>query len=104
MYEFATARSQDHGLGAYHGAEIPYIFDTHDNWLPTTPWDIELTDSMTQYWVNFAKSGNPNGPSFASLAQLLSGETGSAQAQRTSRARGLGRQHLRPLRPQMILF
>ena len=63
MYEFATARSQDHGLGAYHGAEIPYIFDTHDNWLPTTPWDIELTDSMTQYWVNFAKSGNPNGPS-----------------------------------------
>lgn len=61
VYEFATARTQDHGLGAYHGAEIPYIFDTHDAWLPTTEADKELTNTMLQYWINFAATGNPNG-------------------------------------------
>jgi carboxylesterase type B len=22
-------------FGAYHGAELPYVFDTHDAWIPT---------------------------------------------------------------------
>ena len=48
-------------MGAYHGAELPYIFDTHDDWLPTSQTDRQLTDVMQHYWINFATTGNPNG-------------------------------------------
>lgn len=47
-------------MGVYHGAELPYVFDTHDEWLPTSKADRQLTDSMTEYWLNFVASGNPN--------------------------------------------
>lgn len=47
-------------MGAYHGAELPYVFDTHDDWLPTSQVDRQLTDLIKRYWVNFATTGNPN--------------------------------------------
>jgi para-nitrobenzyl esterase len=49
--------------GAYHGSEIAYAFN-HAN-LPDEPWtqeDQRIGDTMSSYWVNFAKTGNPNGP------------------------------------------
>jgi para-nitrobenzyl esterase len=51
------------GLGAYHSAEIEYVFGTLDLKLGV-PWRAEdrtLSDQMQQYWVNFACTGNPNG-------------------------------------------
>ena len=30
VYRFDRIRAGEHGIGAYHGAEIPYVFDTHD--------------------------------------------------------------------------
>ena len=48
-------------LKAYHGAEIPYVFNTHDSWLPVDDQDKVLTQHMMKFWVNFAKTGNPNG-------------------------------------------
>ena len=50
-------------IGVFHTAEIPYVFQTLDarSW----PWrdqDRALSDTMAAYWVNFASSGNPNGP------------------------------------------
>jgi para-nitrobenzyl esterase len=53
------------GLGAYHSAEIEYVFGTLDSKTEIT-WraeDRELSELMQKYWVNFARSGNPNGPS-----------------------------------------
>jgi para-nitrobenzyl esterase len=47
-------------MGAYHGAELPYVFDTHDDWLPTNDIDEQLTEQMMTYWAQFAKTGNPN--------------------------------------------
>jgi para-nitrobenzyl esterase len=49
-------------LGAFHTAEIPYLFQTLESrdW----PWrdvDRELSELMVRYWVNFATSGDPNG-------------------------------------------
>jgi para-nitrobenzyl esterase len=64
VYLFTRVRPSPGGaaLLAYHGAEIPYVFDTHDAWLPTEPADRTLTDVMLAYWTNFARSGDPNGP------------------------------------------
>ena len=61
VYRFARTRPGGHGVGAYHGAEIPYVFDTHDPWLPTDAVDRVLTGRMMDYWLNFARTGDPNG-------------------------------------------
>jgi para-nitrobenzyl esterase len=47
-------------MGAYHGAELPYVFDTHDPWLPTDSGDRALTRAIVTYWSSFAASGDPN--------------------------------------------
>jgi para-nitrobenzyl esterase len=48
-------------LGAYHGAELAYVFG---NFVPPEwPWtgtDRELARTISQYWVNFATNGDPN--------------------------------------------
>jgi para-nitrobenzyl esterase len=51
------------GWGASHFAEPWYVFDH----LEQSPWkwsmaDRRLAGEMSSYWVNFAKSGNPNNP------------------------------------------
>ena len=62
VYHFTRQREGDLAatMGAYHGAELPYVFDTHDVWLPTVEADHRLTKVMQSYWVNFATNGNPN--------------------------------------------
>ena len=60
VYRFDRIRAGDHGIGAYHGAEIPYVFDTHDAWLPTDAADRDLTRRMMGYWQGFAATGDPN--------------------------------------------
>jgi len=45
--------------GAFHAAEISYAFqNTSPDYEDT---DRELSDTMSDYWVNFATHGNPNG-------------------------------------------
>lgn len=63
VYRFTRVRPGPGGerLGAYHGAEIPYVFDTHDAWLATDDVDRRLTEMVQRYWSNFARSGDPNG-------------------------------------------
>jgi para-nitrobenzyl esterase len=62
VYEFNKVRpgKMAASMGAYHGAELPYVFDTHDDWLPTDEDDRALTKLMQHYWGNFIKTGNPN--------------------------------------------
>ncbi|HAJ76088.1 MAG TPA: hypothetical protein DCM64_06490 [Gammaproteobacteria bacterium] len=49
-------------LGAYHAAEIAYAFNnTHTLRNPATAEDRQIADIMSDYWVNFARTGNPNG-------------------------------------------
>jgi para-nitrobenzyl esterase len=54
-------------LGAYHGAEIQYLFDT-GFFFEFTPAQQQLSQAMVSYWTNFAATGDPNGGSLPSWA------------------------------------
>lgn len=48
--------------GAFHSCEIPYVLKNLDCF----PWQIDASDEKvaeitSEYWVNFARTGNPNG-------------------------------------------
>jgi para-nitrobenzyl esterase len=49
--------------GSRHACEIEYVFQTlkSQEGVPWTEDDFKVSDGMSSYWVNFAKSGNPNG-------------------------------------------
>jgi para-nitrobenzyl esterase len=50
-----------YGYGSPHGSEIPYVFMTLDKNNPqTTSADIKLSETISSYWTNFTKYGNPN--------------------------------------------
>jgi para-nitrobenzyl esterase len=55
------------GWGASHYAELWYVFDHLDQepWHWTTS-DRKVAEEISSYWVNFARSGNPNGPGLPS--------------------------------------
>jgi len=47
--------------GAFHTSEVPYTLHTLHTWKrPWQPLDQELENIISSYWVNFAKTGNPN--------------------------------------------
>jgi para-nitrobenzyl esterase len=47
-------------LGAYHGSEIQYLFDSQFTF-EFTPPQQQLSAAMVSYWTNFAITGDPNG-------------------------------------------
>ncbi len=49
--------------GAFHSSELWYVFETQPRcWRPWEDWDRKLSEIMSAYWANFAKTGDPNGP------------------------------------------
>jgi para-nitrobenzyl esterase len=49
-------------LGADHGAELPYVFGLMNHWkAPVPDQDMQLQNTVMQYWTNFAKNLDPNG-------------------------------------------
>ncbi len=62
IYEFDRVRAgaREAGLGSYHGAELPYVFNRHDDWLPTDAVDRRISEFMVKAWARFARTGNPN--------------------------------------------
>jgi para-nitrobenzyl esterase len=60
-FDRRTPESQD---GATHAAEISFVFANPGGIFTGAPQagDPELSNLMQSYWVNFAKSGDPNGP------------------------------------------
>jgi para-nitrobenzyl esterase len=67
-YLFMFSRVGDDSVnqkrGAYHSAEITFVFGRPHPILPsagTTPYDSTLAEAMSDYWVEFAARGDPNG-------------------------------------------
>jgi len=50
-------------MGAFHSDDIEYVFGTLDSrpGVVLRPEDRKLSEQMGEYWVNFAKTGDPNG-------------------------------------------
>jgi para-nitrobenzyl esterase len=48
-------------LGAHHAAEVSYVFNNLVGVKSPPVRDSELAKQMSQYWVQFAATGNPNG-------------------------------------------
>jgi para-nitrobenzyl esterase len=49
--------------GAYHGSELPYLFDSPTlGHAPLNPDQESLAAAMVSYWTRFARSGNPGPP------------------------------------------
>ena len=59
VYRFDRVRPGFEAIGAYHGAELPYVFDRHDPWLPSSEVDDQLTERMLDYWTSFITGGQP---------------------------------------------
>ncbi|MDF2114390.1 carboxylesterase family protein [Roseiarcaceae bacterium H3SJ34-1] len=52
-----------HRFGAFHGAELPYVFG--NRYPASWEWsrdDAALAQQISDYWINFARNGDPNGP------------------------------------------
>lgn len=68
VYQFGyvpAAAQQRSPYGAGHGSEVSFVFNTlNARWgapAEATAAEKELAGIMNSYWVNFAKTGNPNG-------------------------------------------
>jgi para-nitrobenzyl esterase len=70
-YEFADANApmvfaippRTEGYGAYHAAEIQYVWPTQQkiySGAPFTAAQTDLSNRMVGFWTQFAKTGNPN--------------------------------------------
>ena len=55
-------RPESAAFGAFHSSEICYALNNLGTWkLPWEPVDRKLAGIMSTFWVNFAKTGDPNG-------------------------------------------
>ena len=67
LYQFTRVADDtvNRKRGAYHSAEITFVFGRARPLAPGaghTMYDASLADAMSDYWLAFATSGDPNGP------------------------------------------
>jgi para-nitrobenzyl esterase len=62
LYYFERVPPGKPDFGAYHSYEIPYALGNLARWRrPFSPLDYRLSEQMSRYWVNFSRTGDPNG-------------------------------------------
>jgi para-nitrobenzyl esterase len=49
-------------LGAFHGSDLAYVFENFPYRIFYQDVDKQLGETIATYWVNFARTGNPNSP------------------------------------------
>lgn len=62
LYFFKRVPPGEPNFGAFHSAEFGYALHTLRLWdRPFNDIDYKLEETMSSYWANFAKTGDPNG-------------------------------------------
>jgi para-nitrobenzyl esterase len=62
-------------FGVFHSSEIPYVFDTLDKTTrPFVAQDRKISETVGAYWINFMKTGNPNGARLTRWQDFASGQ------------------------------
>jgi para-nitrobenzyl esterase len=61
MYQFSRVSPLSQVRGAMHTAEVPYVFGLTTDTSRFDDDDRRLAEAMARTWVQFAKTGNPNG-------------------------------------------
>ncbi|MGU7771603.1 carboxylesterase/lipase family protein [Burkholderia sp. MR1-5-21] len=74
-FSYVAQSKQSTSMGAVHGDEIPYVFNTLGASYGTavTAQDQQVADLVHGYVVSFAKTGNPNGGNRATWAAYNTG-------------------------------
>jgi para-nitrobenzyl esterase len=69
----ADSPEADHGMP--HGVDVPYVFQTLDREerVPT-PADVAISETVSRYWTNFAKHGDPNGRGVPAWPEFTEGD------------------------------
>jgi para-nitrobenzyl esterase len=60
VYQFTQNIAILKDLGAFHGLELPFVFNNTFIIPGATQKDLKLSKRMLSYWTNFAKTGDPN--------------------------------------------
>lgn len=61
-FEQVMPGAEAEGYGSYHSSELPYVLGTlHTLNRPWTDNDRKVSAILQTYWVNFIKTGDPNG-------------------------------------------
>jgi len=62
IYEFNGDMPGDEDRSAFHGSELWFAYDSLARcWRPFTGEAYDLARTVSSYWVNFVKTGDPNG-------------------------------------------
>ncbi|MCE1199999.1 MAG: carboxylesterase family protein, partial [Marinilabiliales bacterium] len=62
LYYFKRVPPGEPNYGAFHSAEFGYALHNLKKWdRPFTATDFQLEEVMSSYWVNFVRTGDPNG-------------------------------------------
>ena len=74
-FERAIPWPQHPEFGAFHSSDLPYVFRNLSRLdRPWTAADRHLAEVASAYWVQFAKTGNPNGVGLPPWPEFSAGE------------------------------
>ena len=75
VYEYYFTKDNK-SLGSNHAGELPYAYGNlwRHAWLYDEK-DVKLSEAMTEYWVNFVKTGDPNGDGLPRWQQFAEDDT-----------------------------
>ncbi len=96
LYQFTRVAAGPIGrtLGAFHAAEIPFVYGVRADQMPrlwgTSPNDAELSRTMSAHWVNFARTGDPNGTGVPRWSRYMTNGTHQEFGARIGPASGMG--------------